>query len=91
MDLIPYSKQSINEEDISLLSKTMSSDFLTQGPKIPEFEKRIQEYIGVRFAVVCSSGTSALHLAYAAAGINAKSMGIVPAITFAATANALRY
>jgi len=42
MDLIPYSKQSINEEDISLLSKTMSSDFLTQGPKIPEFEKRIQ-------------------------------------------------
>jgi len=91
MDVIPYSRQSINEEDISLLSKAMSSDFLTQGPKIAEFEHALEEYFGVKHAVVCSSGTAALHLAYAAAGMNSESLGIVPAITFAATANAVRY
>ena len=50
-----------------------------------------QPYFGVQHAIVCSSGTAALHLAYASAGINHESLGIVPAITFAATANALRY
>ena len=91
MGLIPYSRQSINDEDISLITQTMSSDFLTQGPKIPEFEKALEQYFGVQHAIVCSSGTAALHLAYASAGINHESLGIVPAITFAATANALRY
>jgi len=91
MDVIPYSRQSINEEDISLLTKTMTSDFLTQGPRIPEFERALEGYFGVQHAIVCSSGTAALHLAYASAGINSNSVGIVPAITFAATANALRY
>jgi UDP-4-amino-4,6-dideoxy-N-acetyl-beta-L-altrosamine transaminase len=91
MDLIPYSRQSINEEDISLVTKTLSSNFLTQGPRVPEFEKSLESKMGVNHAIVCSSGTAALHLAYASAGINEKSLGIVPAITFAATANALRY
>ncbi|MBT3666569.1 MAG: UDP-4-amino-4,6-dideoxy-N-acetyl-beta-L-altrosamine transaminase [Opitutae bacterium] len=91
MDLIPYSRQSINEEDISLVTKTLSSNFLTQGPRVPEFERSLESKMGVNYAIVCSSGTAALHLAYASAGINEKSLGIVPAITFAATANALRY
>jgi UDP-4-amino-4,6-dideoxy-N-acetyl-beta-L-altrosamine transaminase len=91
MDLIPYSRQSINEEDISLVTKTLSSDFLTQGPRVPELEKALESKMGVDHAIVCSSGTAALHLSYASAGINQESMGIVPAITFAATANALRY
>ena len=91
MDLIPYSRQSINEEDISLVTKTLSSDFLTQGPRVPELEKALESKMGVNHAIVCSSGTAALHLSYASAGINQDSMGIVPAITFAATANALRY
>ena len=69
----------------------MTSDFLTQGPKIAEFENALEEYFGVKHAVVCSSGTAALHLAYASVGVNSESLGIVPAITFAATANALRY
>ncbi len=91
MDLIPYSRQSINEEDVSLITKTLTSDFLTQGPRVPDFERALEDKLGVKHAVVCSSGTAALHLSYASAGINEKSLGIVPAITFAATANAMRY
>jgi UDP-4-amino-4,6-dideoxy-N-acetyl-beta-L-altrosamine transaminase len=91
MDPIPYSRQSINKDDIDMVTRTMNSDFLTQGPKIRDFENAIEQTLKVKHAVACSSGTSALHLAYSAAGITAKSLGIVPAITFAATANALRY
>jgi perosamine synthetase len=91
MDLIPYSRQSVSDEDISLLVETLNSDLLTQGPKIAEFEKSIANFFDVKHSVVCSSGTAALHLAYAAIGVNHKSLGIVPAITFAATANAFRY
>ena len=91
MDLIPYSRQSIIKEDISMIEKVMESDFLTQGPKVPEFEEQLKNYFNVEYAVACSSGTSALHIGYAGIGINQKSLGIVPAITFAATANALRY
>ena len=74
-----------------MVTGTMNSDFLTQGPKIKDFENEIEQTLEVKHAVACSSGTSALHLAYSAAGITSKSLGIVPAITFAATANALRY
>ena len=91
MDPIPYSRQSINKDDIDMVTGTMNSDFLTQGPKIKDFENEIEQTLEVKHAVACSSGTSALHLAYSAAGITSKSLGIVPAITFAATANALRY
>jgi len=91
MGLIPYSKQSISEEDVSAVKQVMRSDFLTQGPKTGEFESELETFFGVEHAVVCSSGTAALHLAYAALGIGPKSMGIVPAVTFSATANALRY
>ena len=74
-----------------MVIETMNSDFLTQGPNVKDFENAIEQTLKVKHAVACSSGTSALHLAYSAAGINSKSLGIVPAITFAATANALRY
>jgi len=91
MGLIPYSKQSISEEDISAIEQVMRSDFLTQGPKTADFENALASFFGVEHAVVCSNGTAALHLAYAALGIGPGSMGIVPAITFSATANALKY
>ena len=91
MDPIPYSRQSINKDDIDMVTSTMKSDFLTQGPKIRDFENAIEQTLEVKHAVACSSGSSALHLAYSAAGITSQSLGIVPAITFAATANALRY
>jgi perosamine synthetase len=91
MGLIPYSKQSISEEDISAINQVMRSDYLTQGPKVEEFERKLASFFGTDHAVVCSSGTAALHLAYAALGIGPESIGIVPAITFSATANALKY
>ena len=91
MGLIPYSKQNISEEDVSAISEVMRSDFLTQGPKVEEFEAALASFFEVEHAVVCSSGTAALHLAYAALGIGKGSIGIVPAITFSATANALKY
>jgi len=91
MGLIPYSKQSISDEDVSSINGVIRSDFLTQGPLVQDFEAALSAWFGVEHAVVCSSGTAALHLAYAAAGVNEESLGIVPAITFSATANALKY
>jgi dTDP-4-amino-4,6-dideoxygalactose transaminase len=58
---------------------------------VQDFEAALSTWFGVEHAVACSSGTAALHLAYAAAGVNEESLGIVPAITFSATANALKY
>jgi perosamine synthetase len=69
----------------------LKSDFLTQGPKVPEFETALARYFGTKHAVCCSSGTAALHIAYASLGATQSSIAIVPAITFAATANAFRY
>ena len=91
MGLIPYSRQSISDDDITSINRVMRSDFLTQGPRVKDFEKDLSSWFGVEHAVVCSSGTAALHLAYAAAGVKEGSLGIVPAITFSATANALKY
>ena len=91
MGLIPYSKQSIGEEDLLAVERMMKDDFLTQGPQVSEFEKELAEWFGVKHAVACSSGTAALHLAYASLGIDENSIGIVPAVTFSATANALKY
>ena len=82
MGLIPYSRQSISDEDITSINRVMGSDFLTQGPKVQDFEKQLSDWFGVEDAVVCSSGTAALHLAYAAAGVGEGSLGIIPAITF---------
>ena len=87
MDLIPYSRQSIIKK--ILLEKNNESDFLTQD-KVQDFEEELKNTLRL-ICGACSSGTSALHLAYAGIGINQKSLGIVPAITFATTPNALRY
>lgn len=89
--MIPYSKQSINSKDLEAVANVLESSWLTQGPKVPEFEKSLAETFQVKHAVACSNGTSALHLAYASIGVNADSIGIVPAVTFAATANAFHY
>ena len=63
--MIPYSKQSITDKDIDEVVRVLKSDFLTQGPCVPQFEKALEDKFGVQYAVVCSSGTAALHLAYA--------------------------
>lgn len=89
--MIPYSRQSISEADIKEVNRVLRSDFLTQGPEVPLFEKNLSSYFEAKHAICCSSGTAALHLAYASLGANKESVTIVPAITFVSTANASRH
>lgn len=89
--MIPYGKQSINEEDVEAVAAVLRSDWLTTGPKVEEFEKAICEYTGASEGVAVSSGTAALHTAVHAAGIGEGDEVIVPPMTFAATANAVLY
>jgi dTDP-4-amino-4,6-dideoxygalactose transaminase len=89
--MIPYSKQKISEKDLIEVGRVMQSAFLTQGPEVVSFEEKLKEKFSVNDAVACSSGTAALHLSYASIGVNEQTIGIVPAITFSATANAFRY
>ena len=85
--MIPYSRQSINEDDIAAVVAVLRSDFLTQGPKVAEFEHALARYCGARFAVAVPNGTAALYLAYAAGGIKEGDEVITTANTFVATAN----
>lgn len=88
---IPYGRQSINEDDINAVVETLRSDYLTQGPKIKEFEEKFAEYVGARYAVAVNNATSALHLATTALGVKPGSKVIVTPMTFAASANCVRY
>src|SRR2546423_5637082 len=89
--MIPYGKQHISEEDIAAVTETLKSDFLTQGPKIKEFEEKFAQYIGAKYAVAVANGTAALHLSAIALNINENSKVITTPITFAASANCVRY
>jgi UDP-4-amino-4,6-dideoxy-N-acetyl-beta-L-altrosamine transaminase len=89
--MIPYGKQFISEEDLKAVKETLLSDFLTQGPKIAEFEKAFADYIGCKYAVAVSNGTAALHLCAFALDVNETSRVITSPITFAASANCVRY
>ena len=88
---LAYGRQSISDEDVNAVVKVLKSDWLTQGPNIGDFEESVSEYIGVAHAVAVNSGTAALHAAYFAAGIQAGDEIIMPAMSFAATANAALY
>lgn len=85
--MIQYGKQTINKDDINSVVQVLKSDFLTQGPKVREFEANLAKYCGAKYAVVCSNGTTALHLAYLAAGFKAGDQAIVQSNTFVSTAN----
>jgi perosamine synthetase len=85
--MIPYGKQSIDDEDIKAVVDVLTSDWLTTGPKIPEFEQKLSEIVGAKDAVAVSNGTAALHTAMYALGIRGGDEVIVPAMTFAASAN----
>ena len=86
--MIPYGHQFINDEDIQAVVDVLRSDYLTQGPKVDEFEKKLAEYCGAKYAVVVSNGTTALHTAYAAIGLKTGDEFITSALTFPATSNA---
>lgn len=91
MSIIPYGRQDITPEDIAAVVEVLQSDWLTQGPKIPEFEAALASYCGARYAVVVSSATAALHLACIAAGLKAGDRLWTSPITFVASANCGRY
>ncbi|MGA1980104.1 MAG: UDP-4-amino-4,6-dideoxy-N-acetyl-beta-L-altrosamine transaminase [Sedimentisphaerales bacterium] len=86
--LIPYGHQCIEGDDIQAVVEVLRSDFLTQGPKVKEFEEALAEYCGAKYAVSFSSGTAALHGAYFAAGLGSKDEIITSPITFLSTSNA---
>jgi UDP-4-amino-4,6-dideoxy-N-acetyl-beta-L-altrosamine transaminase len=89
--MIPYGKQNITEDDIQAVSKALKGDFLTQGPTILEFEKAFADYIGCKYAVAVSNGTAALHLSTLALDVSKGQKVITTPITFAASANCVRY
>ncbi|MFR7923338.1 MAG: UDP-4-amino-4,6-dideoxy-N-acetyl-beta-L-altrosamine transaminase [Roseburia faecis] len=89
--MIPYGRQTIEEDDIQAVVEVLKSDYLTTGPKIAEFEGMVADYVGVKYAVAISNGTSALHAACFAAGIGKGDEVITTPLTFAASANCVFY
>ena len=91
MSTIPYGKQDITQEDIDGVIEVLQSDFMTQGPKVAEFENKFAEYIGSQYAVAVSNGTAALHLSALAMNVKTGTKVITTPITFAASANCVLY
>lgn len=87
--VLSYGKQSIGREEIRETVAVLHSDWLSQGPKIAEFEQAFADYCGSKYAVAVANGTAALHLACLAAGLNSKAEAITTPITFLATSNSV--
>lgn len=88
---IPYGHQDITESDIQAVLETLKSEYLTQGPKIKEFEDNFAKYIGCKYAVAVSNGTAALHISAMALNVKPGDKVITTPITFVASANCVRY
>ncbi|MFP3939052.1 MAG: UDP-4-amino-4,6-dideoxy-N-acetyl-beta-L-altrosamine transaminase [Thermoanaerobaculia bacterium] len=89
--MLPYARQWIDDDDVDAVVEVLRSDWLTTGPAVDRFEERFAETVGARHAVAVSHGTAALHAAVHALGIGAGDEVVVPAMTFAATANCVVY
>ena len=88
---LPYSRQTISEDDVKNVVKVLKSDFITQGPNINKFEKEFAKYVGAKYAVSCATGTAALHLSCLALGLDNKSSLATSSITFVASANCAEF
>lgn len=88
---IPYGRQHIEQDDIDAVIQTLTGDYLTQGPKVKEFEEKFAQYVGSKYAVAVNNATSGLHLAVLALGLKQGERVITTPITFAASANCVRY
>ena len=86
---IPYGRQSIDNSDIDAVVDILKGDWLTQGPKLVEFEEYLANYCGSKYAVAVSNGTAALHLTGLALGWQPDDVVITTPITFLATANSI--
>jgi UDP-4-amino-4,6-dideoxy-N-acetyl-beta-L-altrosamine transaminase len=91
MKKIPYGRQHIDQNDIDAVVTALQSDYLTQGPKVMEFEDKFADYVGAKYAVAVNNATSGLHLSVLALNLNKGDRVITTPITFAATANCVRY
>jgi len=88
---LPYGRQHVEDDDIAAVIACLRSDWLTQGPAVEAFEAALAARLQIPHVVVCSNGTTALHLAALAAGLEPGTTAVVPSITFLATANAVRH
>jgi UDP-4-amino-4,6-dideoxy-N-acetyl-beta-L-altrosamine transaminase len=89
--VLPYGRQTIEDDDIAAVVEALKADFLTTGPTVEAFETAFAETVGARHAVACSNGTAALHLAMLALDVQPGDAVVAPSITFLATANCARY
>lgn len=89
--VIPYGKHYIDQNDVKSVIKALTSEYITQGPLVDEFEKELAKYFGSKYAVVFNSGTSSLHAAYFAANLHKNDQIITSPLTFVATSNAALY
>ena len=85
--MIPYGKQSISKSDIEAVKKVLKSDFITQGPKVPEFEKIVKNFVGSKYAFAMNSATSSLHIACLAIGLKKGDFLWTSSNSFVASAN----
>ncbi|HSR67336.1 MAG TPA: UDP-4-amino-4,6-dideoxy-N-acetyl-beta-L-altrosamine transaminase [Acidobacteriota bacterium] len=90
-ELLPYGRQTIEEEDLQAVCEALRSPLITTGPRVDSFEKAFARRVGVRQCVAVNSGTAALHCAAHVLGIGPGDEVIVPTLTFAATANVVLY
>ena len=89
--MIPYGRQDVTKKDIENVKKVLESDFLTQGPVVPKFEKAVSDYVGSKYGVAANSATSALHIACLALGVSEGDMVWTSANTFVASSNCALY
>ena len=91
MKKIPYGRQNIDYNDIDAVVSTLKYDYLTQGPKVKEFESKFADYVGAKYSIAVNNATSGLHLSVLALNLRKGDRVITTPITFAATANCIRY
>ena len=89
--MIPYGHQDITETDIAAVVEVLQSDFLTQGPVVPQFEEEVARYCGARYGIAVNSATSALHVACLAIGLGPGDWLWTSPVTFVASANCALY
>ncbi|OGJ87075.1 MAG: UDP-4-amino-4,6-dideoxy-N-acetyl-beta-L-altrosamine transaminase [Candidatus Raymondbacteria bacterium RifOxyA12_full_50_37] len=89
--MIPYSRQQITRQDIHAIAQVLRSKYLTTGPAVEAFETALCKLTGARYAIACSNGTTALHLACLAIGLGKGHIGITSPLTFLASANCIEY
>ena len=85
--MIPYGKQDITQQDVDSVIEVLKSDFLTQGPKVPLFEKAVANKVGSKYALAVNSATSALHIACLALNLKSGDWLWTSPVTFVASAN----